>query len=162
MKHIKCNYMLRYCTHGDKSFSIWRNKTLILGLIVAGHRSVVLFCSSSLFQWTRICCSTRRDESIRIILGFFQPCKCAEMQRFHEPTGIPILLVIYSARGTQPHTSSQHIKWIITPPLMFLSGSPARAWSLMLLLFSLPTLTSAIVSPIWLYFPQRHTGLNLN
>lgn len=45
---------------------------------------------------------------------------------------------------------------------MLLSSSPARASSLMLLLLTLPTLTFAIVSPIWLYFQQRHAGLNLN
>lgn len=69
---------------------------------------------------------------------------------------------IYSARGPQPHDNAQHSKWTIAPPLMLLSSSPSRAWSLMLSLLALPALTSAIVSPIWLYFQQRHDGLNLN
>lgn len=47
-----------------------------------------------------------------------------------------------------PHTNSQHIKWILTPSQMQLCSSPPASSSLMLLLLKLPTLTSAIVSPV--------------
>lgn len=87
---------------------------------------------------------------------------CAGMHRCRELRGLFIWLVIYSAHGPQPHTNIQHIKWIITPSLMLLSSSPARASSLMLSLLGLPILTSAIVSPIWLYFSTEHAALNLN
>lgn len=75
---------------------------------------------------------------------------------------LPLVVLIVSVGGPQPHTNTQHIKWIITPLLMLLYSFPARASSLMLLLLALPTLTSVILSPIWLYFAQRHIGSNLN
>lgn len=98
----------------------------------------------------------------RLCRDFVKAGSCASIYMCHEPRGLFIWLVIYSVHGLQPNTNTQNMNWIITPSLMVLSSSPARASSLLLLLLALPTLTSAVFSPHWQYFLQGCAGFNLH